>query len=148
MANSSYLVEQLTLEISGVNRHLERLKDSFGIVTQWESGAWLIVQFLSEQGRCRMNTLLQEQHISEAHGQHLLSELVEAGLVKGDDHHPAIHAHYELTPSGEAALVRLREAMKPGFEQFEDDFDLNKLAVAVEVLQTYRHRLECIKLKD
>ncbi len=45
-------------------------------------------------------------------------------------------------------MVRLREAMKPGFEQFEDDFDLNKLAVAVEVLQTYRHRLECIKLKD
>lgn len=39
MANSSYLVEQLTLEVFGVNRHLERLKDSFGIVTQWESGA-------------------------------------------------------------------------------------------------------------
>ena len=148
MANSSYLVEQLTLEIFGVNRHLERLKDSFGIVTQWESGAWLIVQFLAEQGRCRMNTLLQEQHISEAHAQHLLNELLEAGLVKGDEHHPAIHAHYELTPNGESALLRLREAMKPGFEQFEDDFDQAKLATAIEVLQTYRHRLECIKLSD
>lgn len=148
MANSSFLVEQLTLEVFGVNRHLERLKDSFGIVTQWESGAWLIIQFLAEQGRCRMNTLLQEQHISEAHAQHLLDELVEAGLVKGDEHHPSIHAHYEITPNGESALLRLREAMKPGFEQFEGDFDQAKLAVAVEVLQTYRHRLECIKLSD
>ena len=146
MSDSSTLIEQLTLEVFGVNRHLERLKESFGVVTQWESGAWLILQFLHEQGRCRMNTLLQEQHISEHYAQHLINELVEAGLVNGDEHHPAIHAHYEITPNGVGALERLREAMKPGFDQFDDDFDPAKLATAVEVLRTYRHRLECIKL--
>lgn len=142
------LIEQLTLEILGVHRHLERLKETFGVITEWESGAWLILQFLNEQGKCRMNTLLQEQHLSQSYAQHLLNELLEAEAVKGDENHPEIHAHYEITPSGKAALQRLREAMKPGFDQFEDDFDLAKLKTAVETLKTYRHRLECIKLED
>lgn len=142
------LIEQFTLEVLGVNRHLARLKDSFGLVTQWESGAWLIIQLLDEQGRCRMNTLIQEQHISESHAAHLLGELVTAGLVSTDAHHPAIHAHYEITPSGHDALIRLRKAMAPGFEQFDEDFDVLKLQTALEVIKTYRHRLECIKLDD
>lgn len=148
MSDSKLLIEKFTLEIMGVHRHLERLKESFGVVTQWESGAWLILQFLLEQGRCRMNTLIQEQHISEGHAQHLLRELVDAGLVKTDEHHPAIHAHYDITPSGSAALGRLREAMAPGLSQFEDDFDAARLKTAIEVITKYRHRLECIKLDD
>lgn len=45
-------------------------------------------------------------------------------------------------------MQRLREAMQPGFEQFDEDFDTEKLRVAVDTLKTYRHRLECIKLDD
>jgi len=144
----NYLIEQFALETLGVSRHLERLKESFGVVTQWESGAWLIMQFLNEQGRCRMNTLLQEQHISESHARHLLSELVTAGLVKSDEHHPQIHAHYEITPSGHDALIRLSKALEPGFSQFDGDFDVSKLQTALEVIKTFRHRLECIKLDE
>lgn len=145
---SPFLVEQLTFEVLALSEHLVRLKDSFGVVTQWKASAWMILQFLEEQGRCRMNTLLQEQHISEAEAQNLLNELVEAELVGSDEHHPAIHAHYEISTSGRAALARLREAMHGGFSQFDDDFDPTKLKTAVDVLKQYRHRLECIKLDD
>ena len=145
-SSNDFLVEQLSLEILGVHRHLERLKDTFGVVTQWESGAWLILQFLQEQGRCRMNTLLAEQHISEAYAQKLLDDLLNAELIKGDEHHPAIHAHYEITHHAVDALARLRKAMHDGFGQFDDDFDVAKLKIAVDTLKQYRHRLECIKL--
>lgn len=146
--SDSLLVEQLTLEVLGVHRHLERLKESFGVITDWEAGAWMILQFLNEQGKCRMNTLLQEQHLSQSYAHHLLNELIAAEAIISDEHHPEIYAHYEITPSGKAALQRLREAMQPGFEQFDEDFDREKLRVAVDTLKTYRHRLECIKLDD
>jgi len=146
MSREPLLVEQLTLEILAIQRYLVRMRDSFGVITQWDAGEWLIVQFLSERGRCRLNTLLAEQHVSEKHAQRLLNKLVRAGLVSTDGAEPAIHAHYEVTPSGLAALERLRKAMKPGFMQFDDDFDRKNLQVALDILQNYRHRLECVKL--
>lgn len=143
---NDFLVEELTLEVLGVHRHLERLKDTFGVVTQWEGGAWLILQFLHEQGRCRMNTLLAEQHITQERATHLLKGLLEFNLVKSDEHHPEIHAHYEITHHGVDALARLRRVMHDGFGQFDDDFEPSKIKAAVETLKTYRHRLECIKV--
>lgn len=144
--SNEFLVEQLTLEVLGVYSHLERLKETFGVVTQWEGGAWLILQFLEEQGRCRMNTLLAEQHISQEYAQGLLNDLLKSELVKSDEHHPEIHAHYEITKHGVNALERLRKAMHGGFGQFDDDFEAPKLKTAIDTLKLYRHRLECIKI--
>ena len=142
----SYSLETLTLEILSTFSLLERLKEDFGVVTQWESGAWLIMRFLKDQGRCRFATLCREQHISEEQGKHLVDELVAAEMISVDQEHPSSDPAYTLARDGEQAIKKIQVVLHEALGRFENQFDPESLKIAVETLTQYRHILECSKI--